>query len=170
MSAPLAGVWTPWADVLCRICHDTHYAERYRKFREAVDGLREIKWPGQADSTAAPEFREKREGDGKGYCTQCGADIWVHEEIAQLTRLRKLVGGELQQTGGMCAALAIPHVSGGTVVVTNLNGPIDIGLYEPGGWDECDGAVQSYCLPFSSPDEAVAAIIRAAMTEPLEGK
>lgn len=159
MTAPVAAVWTPWADVLCRIC----YASK-------LIAAPEIKWPGPADATTAPDRAEWREGDGPGFCTECGGDVWVHDEIAQLTRLRKLVGGEMQQTGGMCAALAIPHVAGGTVAVTNMNGTIDIGLYYPKDWDEGGEVIQMYCLPFSTPDDAAAGVIRAAMTEPMEEK
>ena len=166
MSAPVAAVWTPWADVLCRVCYEGLTAAESARLHAAP--MVKIKWPGPPDPTTAPDRAEWREGDGPGFCTECKRPVWVHEEIAQLTRLRKLVGGELQQTGGMCAALFISREDCGAVVVTNLNGPIDIGLYQPRGWEECDGAVQSYCLPFASPDEAVAAIIRAAMTEPME--
>ena len=147
MSAPIAGVWTPWADVLCRNCHDA--------LKPEVTAKRKIEWPAG----------EKREGDALGFCTQCGAKVWVTEEIARLTRLRAIVGGDMEQTGGMCAALTLKREDGGTVVVTNLDAPITIGRFKPGEWEENAEAEQYYCIPASTPDEAAAAIIRAALTE-----
>jgi hypothetical protein len=148
---PIAGVWTPWADVLCRNCHDALGKE--------VTAKREIKWPAG----------EKRKGDGQGYCTQCGAPVWVHEEIARLTRLRKLVGGDMEQTGGMCAALALCREDGGKVVVTNLDGFIFIGTYKAGQWEEGGEGLDARELPSSTSDEDAAANIRVALTESLEG-
>jgi hypothetical protein len=153
-TGPLAGVWTPWAEVLCRNCHDT--GEDMTNSRPK----RQIKWP----------EGEKREGDGLGFCNACGGRVWVDEEVALLTRLRALAGGEMEQTGGMCAALSIKRPDGGTVVVTNLDLPITIGVYGPGDWEDTGIERQSYCLPPSTPDEAAAAVIKAALTEPLEGK
>ena len=161
MSAPIAGVWTPWAEVLCRICHDAMGPE--------VTAKREIKWPGNPDPTAAPDRREWREGDGQGICTACGAAVWVHEDIAQLTRLRAIAGGELQQTGGMCSALAFSREDKGTVVVTNMDDVLSVAIFPPGGWEEGEEALRYYVLPLAMPDEAAAAAIQLARTEPLEG-
>jgi len=153
MSKPIAGVWTPWADVLCRICHDALPPE--------VTAKRKIEWP--------PD--EKREGYGLGFCTKCGAEVWVHEDIAQLTRLQKLAGGELEQTGGMCSALTFGNrADGGTVVVTNLDGPVLIGIYHKGEWGEGQEAAKAYNLPLCTDDEDVAAIIRAAINQSIEVK
>ena len=56
VSAPIAGVWTPWAEVLCRVCHDA--------LPEEVTAKRKIEWP--AADTLSASLREKREGDGPG--------------------------------------------------------------------------------------------------------
>lgn len=140
---PIPGVWTPWADVLCRKCHDALGKE--------VTAKREIKWP-----------EGKREGDGQGWCTSCGAPIWVHAEIALLTRLRKMVGGEMQQTGGMCAALALKRPDGKDVVVTALDGPVVVAIFEPEVWGEGE-PVAMHELPEGATDEAAATVIREAL-------
>jgi len=145
---PVAGVWTPWAEVLCRHCHDEIDA------KEAT-AKRKIEWP----------EGEKREGDGPGLCTKCGATVWVHEDVAQLSRLRKLTGGVMEQTGGMCAALAIGRLDGGTGVVTNLDGPLSIGVYGPGEWEEGGAEVQCYCIPEATTDEVAAFVILTAVKE-----
>jgi len=151
VSAPVAGVWTPWAEVLCRNCHDALKAE----------AKREIKWPDP----------EKRLGDDQGFCTACGAEVWVHEDIAQLTRLLKVLGtGELEQTGGMCSALTIARADGGTVVVTNMDGPVMIGIFHKGEWGEGQEAAEYYNLPLSTPDDLAAAIIRVAITQSIREK
>jgi hypothetical protein len=150
MNAPIAGVWTPWAEVLCRICHD----------QQKFNGKREIKWPAG----------EKREGDGQGFCTACGAQVWVQDEVAQLTRIRAIAGGEMAQTGGMCAALTLARPDGGTVVVSNPDGAVAIGIYKPGEWGEGGEDVAVYTLPAATPDDAAAAVIKAALSESLEGK
>jgi hypothetical protein len=147
VGGPIAGVWTPWGQVLCRKCHDA--------LKPEVTAKRRIEWPAE----------EKREGDGLGFCCECGRECWVSEDVALLTRLRKLVGGEMEQTGGMCAALSLKREDGGTVVVTNLDAPITIGRFKPGEWENLAEAEQYYCIPVSTPDEATAAVIQAALTE-----
>lgn len=150
----IAGVWTPWADVLCRVCHDALDAD--------VTAKREIKWP----------EGEKREGDAPGWCTSCGRAIWVQEDIAQLTRLRKLVGsGEMEQTGGMCAALVFPRADGGVVVVTNLDEPLFIGRFATSDWTESpDSLIGEYELPAGTPDEAAVAIIKVVINQEGENR
>lgn len=145
---PVAGVWTPWAEALCRTCHDACGREMKRT----------IEWP--AD--------EKRQGDAKGYCAQCDAPVWLADDVAQLTRLRRLVGGDMEQTGGMCAALTIHRIDGGVVVVTNLNGPVDIGIYPTEEWGDENADPVVYSLPFETPDEAIAAVLRAALAEEIK--
>ena len=161
MSAPIAGVWTPWADVLCRICHEALPAE-------VTAAKRDIKWPGPADPTAAPGCEERREGDGPGWCTSCGRAVWVHEDIAQLTRLRAIAGGEMEQTGGMCSGLTRTRMDGGTVVVTNMDRDIVIGLYAHGVWEEGGEVTALYTLPGNTPDSAAAAVIKAVQIEARE--
>jgi hypothetical protein len=149
---PIAGVWTPWAQILCRACHDSLPSDATAK--------RKINWP----------EGEKAEGDDLCLCTECGRSIWVAADIAQLARLHTNVGGELEQTGGMCAALVIPRGDKGTVVVTNLDGPLSIGRYAPGEWEEGAEAEQEYCLPVATPDDLAAAVIAVVLLEPLEAK
>ena len=89
----------------------------------------------------------------------------MSEDIAQLTRLRKLVGGVLEQTGGMCAALTIGRMDGGTVVVTNLDGPLLIGVYAPGEWEEGNAEMQAFSIPGETPDQGAAFVILTAVKE-----
>ena len=152
VGGPIPGVWTPWAEVLCRNCHD--------KLGDDVTAKRKVKWP-----------EGKREGDGQGICSRCAAAVWVNAEIALLTRLRALVGGDLEQTGGMCAALVIGRTQDdGRVVVTNMDAPICVAIFAPGEWEEGNAEAQIYNLPGATPDDIAAAVIRVALNESLEGK
>lgn len=142
---PIIGVWTPWAEALCRHCHD------------AIEGMtrkKTIDWPS-----------EKPDGYAEGFCTKCGCSIWVCDDVAQLTRLRVRVGGDLQQTGGMCSALTIQKTDGseGTVVITNLDGPIDIGVYKKGAWEETGQCDEQYRIPGGTLDRIAAEIIRTVL-------
>jgi hypothetical protein len=149
IGGPIAGVWTPWAQVLCRKCHDSLGSE--------VTAKRKVEWP--AD--------EKGKGDGQGICSECGCECWVRADVAQLSRVRALVGGELEQTGGMCAALTLKREDGGAVVMT-VDGPITIGRFKPGEWEDCAEAEQYYCIPASTPDYVAALIVTAVIEEKTE--
>lgn len=140
--AAIPGVWTPWGEALCRYCHDGTKGSNVK---------RDIQW--------VTEMRP--EGEGVGVCTKCGTAIWLEEDVAQLTRLRAIVGGDMQQTGGMCSALVIPRPDGGTVVVTNFDTTLDIGTYKPGMWEEGDQNDELYRIPYWTPDAAAAAVITA---------
>lgn len=77
----LPGVWTPWADVLCVPCHS-----RALDLRHAT-ACYDTHVPG-------------------GACDACGVEILLPPTVAPLAWLRRQVpGGQMAQTGGMCAAL-----------------------------------------------------------------
>jgi hypothetical protein len=65
----------------------------------------------------------------------------------------------------MCAALTIGRADGGTVVVTNLDGPLCIGVYPQGDWEEGGAEVQSYNIPGETPDQGAAFVILTAVRE-----
>jgi hypothetical protein len=140
------GVWTPWAEALCRNCYDS------------IDHplKREIIWLGRREAT-----------DRFGVCTRCGAPIWVREDVAVLTRLRALVGGDLEQRGGMCVALSIKREDGGRVAVTG-DATLVISVFEPGIAAEGQPS-KFFTLPTGTPDATAAVIIKLALSEPLVG-
>src|SRR5262249_25059946 len=100
-------------------------------------------------------------------CTKCGAHIWVHEDIAQLTRIRALAGGEMEQTGGMCSAL-VYYREDRTVVVTNMDYDLAVAVFQPKAWEEGEDTIRAYSLPLTTPTHAAAAVIRTALAEPLK--
>jgi hypothetical protein len=97
----VAGVFTPWAKVLCHGCHDkdTHSAKRPIKL------------------SPVPEV--VGENDGLCACSGCGAEIVEREDVAHCKLFVDLVneadaGAEarLAQTGGMCVAAEVAFPDG----------------------------------------------------------
>lgn len=86
------GVWTPWADVLCVQCHTATVSP-------------------VADASGADDAPG-------GACDQCGVEILLPPHVAPLAWLRRqLPGGDMVQTGGMCAALVFRRGEVDRVVV-----------------------------------------------------
>lgn len=113
----LPGIWTPWAQVLCYPCHGISGPVVFTGFpeREAVSG-----------------------SESHCKCDDCGAQIWVRDDVSPLARLRDLcnsdtespASAELWQTGGMCSALCIRNSEPGPmVIVSALDGPYCLGFY-----------------------------------------
>jgi hypothetical protein len=84
------GLWCPWAEALCGPCHESVLQSEQPSKRPAVT----------ADD-------EPGTWDRRGLCNRCGAGIWLPSDVALYTRIKARVGGELEQTGGMCAAMSI---------------------------------------------------------------
>ena len=123
-------IWCPWAEVICYSCHGDSF-----------------NCYGETKVMSAPDYAEhcalqpKRKGQDEGWCDRCGCDVWAPEELALLQRIRNKVGGHLDQTGGMSAALMISdnlYGSAPQVCVTALDGPLVVGLY-PNGQALADG-------------------------------
>jgi len=88
------GVWTPWAQIQCVECVDTSNSM----------------WRG--DVAAIAEVRPREDWEAAGICDECGARIWISEEIAAEQRLVKElvkldIPARMQQTGGMCSAAEV---------------------------------------------------------------
>jgi len=137
------GVWTPWAEVLCFKCH----GPKDKRTGEDVSAY----------------FKANLRGshDGPGFCTRCGEKIWVDETVAHLTRLRKVLGGDMNQTGGMCSALSIANAADThyAVVTTESGDDVFIGYYTKEAWDHTgDEAIVCYTIPFTSLEVECAAI------------
>ena len=125
-----AGLWTPGAAVLCWECHGPSMGP-HRK--------------GPTDEEYAtycePLAPDCWSAECLCLCQKCGRDIDVrHEDVAQLRRIQHLAGrGDMEQTGGMCAAMSVV-LSGGTLVFSALDGPLGAGWYTgPVHWTEQDG-------------------------------
>ena len=121
----ISGVWTPWAQVLCYRCHGPKFPS------EKVSPGHMLKY----EEKAYPELPEQ----GHGFCDKCGRTIVLPKELANLSRLKhelfKLdidVFPDLQQTGGMCAALSVDvHGKEWGAFVTCMEGyyTFQIGVY-----------------------------------------
>lgn len=145
-------LWTPWAEVLCPTCHGTK------------------QWNGKA--VTVPETKWS-ENDEHGYCTKCGKPVWVlgRSDVAVLTRLRHRMGeGELQQTGGMCAALTFERPDGGYVVATvddydpdAKTDLITLGLWTKEGWEETGECVDFASYPVTPSFNKVRAGIQSML-------
>jgi hypothetical protein len=81
--------------------------------------------PAQFAEHAAEQPR--RPGEYEGTCDQCGCPIWVDDHPGPLAALRMRVGGEMEQTGGMCSALRIDLPDSTCLYATALDGPLIIG-------------------------------------------
>ena len=118
MNAP--AVWTPWATVECRAC-----SRDARRPSSLGFELTPLHWA-----------RIEEHATHDGWCSQCGAAVVLDRaDVAQMSRLRKIIGGgDLWQTGGMCACLVVqqamlagaPYDSTAPLVVLGEN---VIGLY-----------------------------------------
>ena len=125
------GVWTPWALVLCVECDyvalkDSSRAEHYATHLQAVTKM---------ERTAEIE---QPEGHLLGVCNTCRCACWVRDDVALLQQVgfkaseldwEGPFGWELQQTGGMCAALVFSTETR-EVVVTATDGEFFVGEYE----------------------------------------
>jgi hypothetical protein len=141
--------WTPWAEVLCADCHGP---------TNKLTGENVSEW----------FSRRPRKSDGPGYCTRCGAAVWVDEAVAHLTRIRKQLGkGEMNQTGGMCSALSVLNDAGThCVVVTTQDVDLFLGYYTKEGWNEAsDKPIAAYSVPEGTSLEDECAVIQAVLDE-----
>jgi hypothetical protein len=107
------GVFTPWGEALCRDCHDRADTKASQSTHRTFDWSSYV-----ADADDEP-----------GFCTRCGDPCLLNNDVAGLTRIRKEVGGDLEQTGGMCAALAFRSPAGGPLVLVTIDEEILVGKY-----------------------------------------
>lgn len=124
------GAWTPWAAVVCVECEHTDLkgssrGEIYGRRLKAIEVL-----------DRALEVEEP-EGQLLGSCNECRRPCWVRDDVALLQRVgykssdldwEGPFGWALQQTGGMCAALAF-STEGRQIVVTAMDGSFYVGEY-----------------------------------------
>lgn len=113
------GIWTPWASVLCFPCHGPAFKRGPNEIRQMAD-------PEMAEHSAKQPCRP---GESAGRCDKCGEGVWVRDDVGLLQRIQSEIGGELQQTGGMCAALMVGTPDGRLLCFSALDGPICMGLY-----------------------------------------
>ena len=141
------GMWTPWAQLLCNVCHDKCHGAMTRP----------IDWT---------ELARAREVGEWNYitttCSECGHKVREEETVASEKNLcdsLKVLGwnAELEQTGGMCSSCTVylPE-EGGTqdarvshVMITRIYPDLDdkvtpkfiMGAYDSDGdplWDDKD--------------------------------
>jgi hypothetical protein len=91
------GIWTPWAEVLCVICHGT----KFPSGELSVDKLNEM---------MTPTYIEK--DCGMTSCGKCGVAIQLDDQIAEehniVIRLKELgFDANMEQTGGMNSAASV---------------------------------------------------------------
>lgn len=124
------GVWTPWAFVLCVECDyvglkDSGRAETYARHLAALASMDRTKEVDRPD------------GDLMGVCNVCKCRCWVREDVALIQQVGYRTteldedgpfGWNLEQTGGMCAAL-VYAVEGREIVVTAFDGEFCVGEY-----------------------------------------
>ena len=152
MTKRVSALWTPWAEVLCPTCHGSK------------------KWNGK--DVTVPE--QNGQDDEHGYCTKCGDPVWVlgRSDVAVLTRLRHTMGeGELQQTGGMCAALTFERKDGGYVIATaeDTEHEVTLGLYTKEGWEDSGECLNIASAPITPSFNKVRAEIRAMLDVVISG-
>lgn len=99
------GLWTPWAEALCVPCHS-----------KVTPAEQSCVVPGATSSD------EPGTWDRRGLCSRCGAGIWLPGDVALFTRIKARVGGRLEQTGGMCAALSVVLPTGRYICLTEGGG------------------------------------------------
>lgn len=132
------GVWTPWASVLCVECDyaalkESTRSQHYAKHLAAVakmDRAAEVECP---------------EGDLLAACDNCHCPCWARKDVALLQQVGYKTsdldwegpfGWELEQTGGMCAALVFSTADDREIVVTAMDGDLFVGEYAKVGDDE----------------------------------
>jgi len=93
-----AGVFTPWAQILCVACNNALVAQGDARAREMK----------------TPEV----EGQHNATCDTCGIDVRVpRDDVAVCQRFARETGMELWQTGGMCVAAGFA-AAGREILVT----------------------------------------------------
>ena len=128
----LPGIWTPWATVVCYRCHGPS-----KKTARAITNDVILKNSEPRQGIPEGDFDW---GETITDCDLCAKSIWVMGDAGLLGSLRPLLQKaapsahtELQQTGGMCAALDVYEdgkQSYPRVIVTCLDGPFFIARYE----------------------------------------
>ena len=124
------GVWTPWSAVLCVVCDyaalkDSLRATHYAKHVEALAAMNRTEEVERPDSQLI------------GDCNNCHCACWVRYDVSLLQQVGFKAADlnwegpfswELEQTGGMCAALTF-STEGRKIVVTAMDGTIYVGEY-----------------------------------------
>lgn len=132
------GVWTPWAQVLCIECDHKVLTttERGRTYARHLDTI---------DKLDRAELVEADEYEALAKCDECRAVCWVRFDVGMLQSVMFRAsdldwegpwGAELEQTGGMCAALVFSTADNRKVVVTAMEGQFSVGEYLDECWDD----------------------------------
>lgn len=163
-------IWTPWGQVLCFECHGVTLRGRT------------LPPPVYAKLCS---LQPAREDEHPGTCDECGCDVWTRHDLWILQSIRDAVGGELQQTGGMCAGLWIEADShaaaadgdGPGVFVAAMDGPIDASawpsqraLSESEGMIRCGTFGSLYELADSANLDDAITWCRAALGDSKDGR
>lgn len=125
------GTWTPWGTVVCSECDylalkDGPRAQHYEKHLRALEAMN------RTAEVPCPE------GHLRGRCDTCRCPCWVRADVALLQRIgfksseldwEGPFGWNLEQTGGMCAALVFGTADDREIVVTAMDGDIFVGEY-----------------------------------------
>lgn len=125
------GVWTPWSLVLCVECDYAALKDgsRGKHYDSRLKTLSKMKRTAEVT---------RPEGHLCGMCDTCHCPCWVRTDVALLQHVgyessdldwEGPFGWELQQTGGMCAALVYTTADDRELVVTAMDGELFIGEY-----------------------------------------
>jgi hypothetical protein len=124
-----SGTWTPWADVLCVECE--YVVLKEQQGRTYPRRLQVLQAMNRTAEVAQPE------GCLLGCCDTCQVACGVRDDVALLQQVgfktsdldwEGPFGWDLQQTGGMCAALVL-STEGREIVVTAMDGEFFVGEY-----------------------------------------
>jgi hypothetical protein len=123
------GAWTPWARVLCDDCD-------YDSLKNSPSAS---VFASRVQSLASRSRQKKIEQPDSetliGTCDGCGCKCWVRDDVALLQRISAKttdLGGptsHMEQTGGMCAALAI-DTEHNRIRITAMDGGFAVCEYE----------------------------------------
>jgi hypothetical protein len=131
------GIWCPWAEVLCGVCHDELPARpAKRKIDPATIGAVDM------DAVRADPAHKHADFE-VCKCERCGERIALESWIARCANLRDAlrermadepaladVEVSIEQTGGMCCATSIRwRQAGGLLYATAFDGPLTLCSY-----------------------------------------
>lgn len=171
----LPGIWTPWATVLCYSCH----GPTRRTAREITS---EVVFKNSEPREGLPEG-DHDWGESVANCDGCGNRIWVMGDAGLLGSLRAMLRGansdvraELQQTGGMCAALEVYSDSSydddegyPRVVITCLDGPFFIARYDGAAqWEDGTHSGEIQTAPRDAQLSEIVPMVLSALASPPE--
>lgn len=151
-----AGIWCPWAEVLCCACHSGAKASAKR----SIVALAPVEV-----AVVGSDYEICK-------CDRCDASIGVCSQVARCANLRDLLIaalGEiaadvtLEQTGGMCCATSIRLGPDRLLYASALEGPIVLCSYPRSAGDETDWDWEDPTLVAES--DVVGDVVAAALAQ-----